>query len=143
MQRKPTDPKSSIISRKSVSLMFILAFNMMIILLPQFGLLLKKHDLLKAQTIVFITMVFMEMINAYNSRSEGSLIKINPFANKWLNLAVLSSILATILIVQVPALTYIFKTSILTFSDWGLALLLSLSALLFSEATKLFLNKKL
>ena len=142
MQRKPADPKSSIFSKKSVSLMFILAFNMMIILLPQFSLLLKKHDLIKAQTIVFVTMVFMEMINAYNSRSEGLLIKINPFSNKWLNLAVLSSISATILIVQVPGLAHIFKTSVLTFSDWGLALLLSLSAFLFSEGAKILLNKK-
>lgn len=137
MNRPPARPDKSIFSKKAVLLMLVLSLNMLIVLLPQFGWLLKSSSLIKAQTIVFATMVFMEMINAYNSRSEGSILKINPFSNKWLNLAVLSSFMATVLIVQLPVLSQLFNTVNLDISDWLLAFILSLSALVFSELGKL------
>jgi P-type Ca2+ transporter type 2C len=142
MKRKPLNPEKSIFSKKSVSLMFILALNMGFVLLPQFAFLLKNNMvLLKAQTIVFITMVLMEMLNAYNSKTDGSLFKINPFNNKWLNLAVLSSLLATLAIVEVPGLARIFGTTVLKLSDWGMAIGLSLSALAVGEIAKILLAK--
>ncbi len=141
MQRKPLDPTKSIFSPKAVSLMFILAFNMAVVLLPQFSFLLKANSLVKAQTIVFVTMVLMEMINAYNSKSDKSLFKINPFNNKWLNLAVLTSLLATFLVVQLPFVAHIFGTTVLSLAEWGTALGLSLSALLVGEIAKTVLSK--
>lgn len=142
MKQKPIPPEQSIFSQKAIILMFVLSLNMVLVLLPQFSYLIIKFDLIKAQTIVFVTMILMEMINAYNSRSEDSLTRSNPFANKWLNLAVLSSVLLTIIIVQAPVLARIFKTSSLSFGEWGLALALSFSAFLVSEASKALLNKK-
>ena len=141
MLRKPSDPSKSIFSFKAVALMFILALNMALVLLPQFSTLINKTNLLKAQTIVFVTMVLMEMVNAYNSRSEGSLFKINPFKNKWLNLAVLSSVLATVAIVQMPLFSRLFKTVSLSLFEWLTAIVLSLTALFFSETAKLVLAK--
>jgi len=138
---KPQDPSQSIFSKKAVSLMFILSLTMAVVLLPQFSLLLKAKSLVKAQTIVFITMVLMEMINAYNSRTDGSLFKINIFANQWLNLAVLSSIVSTALIIQIPAISRIFGTTVLSLTDWLMAIVLSLSVFLVSEMAKVALSK--
>ncbi|PIS09450.1 ATPase [Candidatus Beckwithbacteria bacterium CG10_big_fil_rev_8_21_14_0_10_34_10] len=142
MKRKPQDPKVSIFSKKAVYLMFILAFNMALVLLPQFNFFLKRHNLVRTQTIVFITMVLMEMLNAYNSRSDGSLLRIKVFNNKWLNLAVLLSLGSTVLIVQNPLLSKLFKTVGLSLNEWLLALLLSLSAIVVGEMGKLSLKDK-
>jgi P-type Ca2+ transporter type 2C len=142
MKRKPEDPNKSIFSQKSVGLLVILAINMAIVLLPQFSNLISQTSLIKAQTLVFATMVFMEMVNAYNSRSEGSIFKINPFANKWLNLAILTSLGATAAIIQVPVLANLFGTVSLSSSEWLTAFIFSLSAIGFAEAGKLILKDR-
>ena len=121
--------------------MFVLALSMAIVLLPQFSLLVKKNELIKAQTIAFVTMVLIEMVNAYNSRTDSSILRINPFSNKWLNLAVASSILTTFLVVQVPWLSKFFGTTTLGANEWLMALVLSFSALIFSEGTKIALRR--
>jgi len=141
LKRKPISPSESIFSKKSIILMFILAFNMLLVLIPQFGYVLSKAGLIKAQTIVFVTMVLMEMVNSYNSRSDNSLFKINPFANSKLNLAVAFSVLLTIMIVQVPYLSSIFGTTPLVVKEWLMVVTLSLSALVMAEIAKLVLNK--
>jgi len=141
MKRDSADSNKGIFSTKSVILMFLLAGNMALVLLPQFAFYAKSYQLIKVQTFVFITMVMMEMMNSYNSRSDQSIFTINPLANKWLNLAVASSIIATILIVQVPQLSYLFGTSSLTIKEWFIALLLSSSTLFFAEIGKVFLDK--
>ena len=141
MKRKPASANQSLFSSKSVIMMFVLALNMAIVLLPQFSFLIKKNELARAQTIVFVTMILMEMVNAYNSRSDSSIFKTNPLSNKWLNLAVAGSVLATFLVVQAPWLSKFFGTTILGGKDWLMALVLSFSALIFSEVTKLALRK--
>jgi len=141
MKRKPLPAGASILSGKMMILIVVLALNIAVVLLPQFYFSLNKMDLIKAQTIIFVALIFMEMINSFNSRTQNSLFTINPFANKWLNLAVLGSVLTTFLIIEIPALGKLFGTTTLNISEWGLALLLSSSALVFSEATKFILAK--
>lgn len=141
MKRKPSPPNQGIFPAKTIVLMFILAINIAIVLLPQFAWFLPKVGLIKAQTMAFTTMVLIEMINSYVSRSQMSLFKINPFANKWLNLAVLTSLVTTFLIIQTPIITKLFGTVALNSLEWSICLVLSLSALLFSETGKFILNK--
>lgn len=141
LKRKPVPPKESIFSRKSIILMLVLALNMFLVLIPQFTLLVKKYDITKAQTMVFATMVLMEMINSYNSRSDNSLFSIKPLANKWLNLAVLFSVFITALIIQVPLLSSLFGNVPLVSKEWLIVVVVSFSALVFSEIAKLALIK--
>jgi len=141
MKRKPAGASQILFSSKLIILMFVLALSMAIVLLPQFSLLVKKNELIKAQTIAFVTMVLIEMVNAYNSRTDSSILRINPFSNKWLNLAVASSILTTFLVVQVPWLSKFFGTVTLKVDEWLMALVLSFSALIFSEGTKIALRR--
>lgn len=141
MKRKPLAPNQGIFPKKTIILMFILATNIALALLPQFAWLLPKAGLIKAQTMAFVTLVMIEMVNSYNSRSQKSLFQINPFGNKWLNFAVLSSLITTFLIIQIPFMAKLFGTVTLNASEWLLCLGLGLSALLFSEASKFILNK--
>ncbi|MCX6791474.1 MAG: HAD-IC family P-type ATPase [Candidatus Gottesmanbacteria bacterium] len=141
LERKPVPKKESIFSRKSVILILVLAVNMVVVLIPQFHYLLSKVDLIKAQTIIFATMVMMEMVNSFNSRSDRSIFASNPFSNKWLNLAVISSVSTTFLIIQVPLLSSLFKTTALETNEWFMVTVFGFSALFFSETTKFIMDK--
>jgi len=139
MKRKPRDPQETIFSKKIVTFIMILALNMMLVLLPEFYWYWRNEGLLKAQTMMFVTMVLFEMFNAYNSRSdEKSVFKIGMFNNKWLNTAVVSSIVLMLLIIQIPTLNSIFHVTHLNLFDWILSVGISSSALIISEIWKVF-----
>ncbi len=66
-------------------------------------------DTKKAQTMTWLVIVFFELYQAFTCRSTRySVFKVGPFKNKWLILAVVFSLLTTILLVFVPALHPIF-----------------------------------
>jgi Ca2+-transporting ATPase len=59
-----------------------------------------------------------------------------PFANKWLNLAVLWELLLLALIIYVPVLHAPFSTSALSLTDWWLTLGLALTVVPVLEVAK-------
>ncbi|MEM5793539.1 MAG: cation-translocating P-type ATPase [Candidatus Aenigmatarchaeota archaeon] len=141
MRRKPRKPTESIFSRKTVILMSLLSFNMLIALLPIFKIYLEKEGLIKAQTMVFVGLSMFQFVNSYISKSgENYIFKTNLFGNKWLNLSIIFSILFLILIIQVPVFGKIFGVERLGLIDWILITICSMSALLFSEVGKFVLN---
>jgi len=53
--------------------------------------------------MAFVTLCMSELLRAYTARSERyPLLKIGIFSNKWMNLAVLLSILLVLMVVYVP-----------------------------------------
>lgn len=87
--------------------------------------------------MVSVTIILLEMSNAFNSRSERcSIFKLGWFSNKWLVWAVLSSLSLMVLVLFVPYLALLFHTVPLRFNDWIVALGISCSALVFVELHK-------
>jgi Ca2+-transporting ATPase len=104
---------------------------------------MKEEILLKGQTIVLAMMILFELINAYNNRSDRhSLFKVGFFKNKWLNWAILSSVVLAVIVIQVPALDQLFHTSFLTAKDWIIVTLAALTIFPIVEITKWILNRK-
>jgi len=137
MKRKPRKPDENIFSKRMLLLISILVLNMFLVIIPLFNFYLKKSNLVKAQTVVFSTMVMFELFNAYNSRSDAKpLLRMNAFKNKWLNLSVLFSLVVLILIIQVPFLSNLFHTTSLTLQDYTIIFLSASSALFVSETFK-------
>jgi Ca2+-transporting ATPase len=79
-------------------------------------------DLERARTLAFSTVVVLELVRIYMIRSKYD---IGLFSNKYLILAVLSSIGLHMLVVYTP-LSLFFKTVPLVLADWGLIALVSL-----------------
>jgi magnesium-transporting ATPase (P-type) len=99
--------------------------------------------LAKAQTMVLVTIILFEMFAAFNCRSTRySIFKLGWFSNKWLVLAVLSSIFLMALVLYVPPLAFLFHTVPLGLPDWIVALLISSSALVFVELYKLIWERR-
>jgi len=133
------------ILNKSLIFWFIIAgFCMMILTLivfyVAFNILGQSFD--SARTIALVTLIFLEIGNAYNFMSFRKKVgfkslKVNPY----LSYASVISILATIIIVYTPA-NKIFGTVPIPFIDWVVALIAGLSMILIFNFFKGINNKK-
>ncbi|MBI5054301.1 MAG: cation transporting ATPase C-terminal domain-containing protein, partial [Chloroflexi bacterium] len=69
----------------------------------------------------------IQFFKAYNFRSDRHSVLNKPFANKWLNLAILWELALLVVIVYVPVLHEPFGTFSLPLIDWAIVILLSLT----------------
>lgn len=79
-----------------------------------------------ARTLAFSTLVFAQLIYVFQCRSEQkSLHEIAVFGNKWLVIAVLSSVVMQLVGTYWPPAQAVLKTVPLSIGDWGIVLLFS------------------
>lgn len=97
----------------------------------------------KASTVAFCTLVLAQMANTLNARNQNqSITRSKIFNNTFLNIAVLISVLLTIMIVNIPFLQQAFNTTYLSLSEWLLILIASFSIVIIEEFRKLIFYKK-
>ncbi|HEX9596472.1 MAG TPA: cation-translocating P-type ATPase [Anaerolineales bacterium] len=130
MRRKPRNPRTGIFTRPVVTLMLTGGIWSALLNLGLFTWALNSgRSLQEAMTMTFVTLVLIEFFKAYNYRSDRHSVLNRPFANKWLNYAVLWELLLLLLIVNLPSLQGAFGTLSLPLVDWfiviGLALTIS------------------
>jgi Ca2+-transporting ATPase len=95
-----------------------------------------------ARTMAFATLSISELLRAYTSRSERySLLALGVFTNKWMQIAVLSSLVILLAIIYVPFLDPIFSTTFLTLQDWLIMLPLILLPSVAAEINKWVLRR--
>ena len=137
MLRPPRDPKESVFTLPVKLLIGTVALLMTAGIIPVFASVLPGEGLVKAQTMAFTMVTMFEMFNAFNCRSERhSIFEVGPFANRWLVLAVLSSILLQAAVIYIPFLQSIFGTAALSLADWLLITAISSSAFIVVEVGK-------
>jgi len=91
----------------------------------------------EAQALCFVTLMVIGEFTALACRSEKeSLLKMGLFKNKWLLLAVVGTIAATMPIIYIPALQQYFHTYSLRWTDWGIAILASATLFVAVEVGK-------
>ncbi|SFB19530.1 Ca2+-transporting ATPase [Lentibacillus halodurans] len=127
MKRGPRNPKEGIFARglgfKVVSRGILIG----VVALIAFMLAYEGNpdNLIYAQTIAFTTLVMAQLIHVFDCRSEQSIFARNPFENKYLVLAVLSSVLLLLVVIYWEPLQPIFHTTALGLRDWMLILIFS------------------
>ncbi|MBI5819069.1 MAG: cation-translocating P-type ATPase [Verrucomicrobia bacterium] len=137
MRRMPRDPRAGIFTRPVVLLMLMGGLWSMAINFGVFAWALNSgRSLSEAMTMTFVTLVLTELIKAYNFRSDRHTVFRRPFANKWLNLAILWELALLVLIVHVPFLERAFGTFNLPLTDWAIAAGLALTILPALELAK-------
>ena len=143
MELPPRDPKESIFTEKVKWYIGGLAVNIFLGLFPLFYWYWKEVGLAKAQTMVLVTIILFEMFIAFNCRSTRySIFRLGWFSNRWLVLAVVTSVFLMALVLYVPYLAFLFHTVPLGLSDWIVALVVSCSALVSIELYKLIWEKQ-
>ncbi|SDC00959.1 plasma-membrane calcium-translocating P-type ATPase [Raineyella antarctica] len=104
------------------------------------GLLPGQHSFQEAQTAGFTTLVFAQLFNAINSRSETSSAFHRLFVNPWLWGAIGVVVVLQVLVVQVPLLQTAFSTAPLTLTQWATCVAMGSVVLWFDELRKIVLR---
>lgn len=142
MKRKPRNPRTGIFTRPVVLLM--LAGGLWSTLVNLSMYLWASHSgrtQTEAMTMTFVTLVVIEFFKAYNFRSDRQSLFYRPFANKWLNIAILWELSLLSLVVYLPILHAPFNTFSLTIEDWVVILLAACTINPVLEGTK-WLHRK-
>ena len=127
MRRKPRDPRTGIFTRPVVALMLIGGLWSALVNLSLFAWALStERTVEEAATLIFVALVLIEFFKAYNFRSDWHSVLNRPFANRWLNLAILWELLLLSLVVYVPFLQAPLRTFSLPLMD--LAIVAGLAA---------------
>ncbi|UII57359.1 calcium-translocating P-type ATPase, SERCA-type [Cytobacillus spongiae] len=120
MKRKPRNPKEGVFARglgwKVVSRGFLIGLVTLFAFMISYG----QHPdhLAYAQTVAFATLVMAQLIHVFDCRSEVSVLSRNPFGNKYLVWAVLSSLLLMFVVIYYPPIQPIFHTVSIAAKDW-------------------------
>ena len=101
------------------------------------GLIEGTRDLANARTAGFTVLVFTQLYNCFNARSDTASAFHRLFVNPWLWGAVALSLLLQIAVVEVDILNVAFGTVPLTFDQWVLCAAMGSAVLWFRELSKL------
>lgn len=145
MEQPPRPPKEPIINRNmQIGIFFqTLAITAVTLLAFWIGSTDPQHHLY-AQTMAFVTLSVSELLRAYTARSEYyPLLKIGLFNNRWMNLAVLSSLVLILAVVYIPFLQNVFGTEALGWPQWADILPLIIIPSVVAELTKVFLLRRM
>jgi Ca2+-transporting ATPase len=121
MSRTPRNPGTGIFTRPVVSLMSIGGIWSAAVNIGVFAWALNSGMRVeKAMSMTFVSLVLIQFLKAYNYRSDRISVFSHPFANKWLNLAILWELLLLYLIVTLPFLENAFGTFSMSLTEWAL-----------------------
>jgi Ca2+-transporting ATPase len=101
------------------------------------GLIEGTGNMAYAQTMAFTTLVFFQLFNVFNARSDERSAFYGLFHNRWLWSAIAFSVLLQIAVIYVPFLQRAFSTTSLTGADWLRCLAVGSSVLWLRELSKL------
>ena len=96
-----------------------------------------------ARTAAFTTLVFAQLFNALNSRSDHFSAFHQMFANKWLWLSIAFGVISQVLVVNVPLLQEMFSTESLTWRHWLTSIALASLVLWYDEVRKIFVRARI
>jgi Ca2+-transporting ATPase len=139
MNRPPRNPRKGIFTRPVVTLMGLGGIWSAVVNLSLFAWALHAgRGVAQAMTMAFVSLVLIQFFKAYSFRSDRHSAFHQPFANRWLNLAILWELLLLGLIVSMPFLQGIFGTAGLSVLDW-----LAITGLAFTVVPVLEIGKRM
>lgn len=120
MRRKPRNPNEGVFARGLGWKVLSRGFLIGLVTLIAFMTVYQKDpdNLVYAQTIAFATLVMAQLIHVFDCRSEKSILARNPFENKYLTFAVLSSVFLMLIVIYYPPLQPVFHTMPIEARDW-------------------------
>ncbi len=142
MERPPRPARTGIFTRRVVTLMIVGGAWSTAANLALFTWALQSgRSLSEAMTMTFLSLVVIEFVKAFNFRSDHRSIIHRPFANKWLNLALLWEMGLLVFILSFPPIYEPFGIYPLSRTDWMIAMGPALGITPVLELTKWLLGK--
>jgi Ca2+-transporting ATPase len=142
MRRPPRDPGAGIFSRPVILLMILGgAWSMLATLMLFYWGLQSSIGQGTATSLTFAALVLIQFVKAYVFRSDRQSILVRPFANRWLNIAIVWELMLLMLIFYLPPLQVAFGTHPLTFREWAIVTGIALTIIPVLEGGKVILRK--
>jgi Ca2+-transporting ATPase len=130
MQRSPRDPSRGLFGRRLVALMLVGGAWSTVVNAGLYAWLLHAGRApAEAMALTFVSLVLIQLLNAYGYRSDRRTVLHRPFANRWLNLAVAWEVLMLATVMYLPALQAPFGTFDMPLADGLLVLALASTVL--------------
>jgi Ca2+-transporting ATPase len=145
MDRPPRPVNEPVINREMVSGIVVQTVAITIAILSAFlvGLTWYPGDVVRAQTMAFVTLSVSELLRAYTSRSEHyGLHQIGLFSNKYMQWAVVASLAIILAVVYLPFLNVLFETEPLGLREWAAMIPLMFVPSLAAEVNKWTLRRQ-
>jgi Ca2+-transporting ATPase len=137
MHRQPRNPRTGVFTRRVVVLLLAGGVWSAMVNLALFaGLMAVGRPLEEAMAMTFVSLVLIQLLKAYNYRSDRLSVFDRPFVNRWLNAAVTWEMGLLLLLVYVPALHAPFGTFSFSGPDWLLAVAAASTVVPVLEAVK-------
>ncbi|MDY0130362.1 MAG: HAD-IC family P-type ATPase, partial [Methanosarcina vacuolata] len=143
MRQKPRNVEEGLITRREISASLgiggLIALQALLVLNWALD---RNFSIEKLQTLIFTLVVFSEMFNAFNWRSDRySIFSLGLFTNKPLVYAVLTTVILQLVVIYVPFFQTAFRTVPLSLFEWGVVLSLASTTLISMELVKYFSGK--
>ncbi len=138
MNKKPRNVNEGILDKKTLYFIGIAGFIIGLVTIGTF-VIAKNNGFgdQKAETIFFISLIFARIFNGLACRSlENSVFSLSLLKNLPLVYSILTSLLFTILVVQIPILQKAFHNDSLLLNDWTFAIISGIIVLFTLELYK-------
>ncbi|WP_243683761.1 cation transporting ATPase C-terminal domain-containing protein [Methanosarcina barkeri] len=140
MRQKPRNVEEGLITSREISASLgiggLIALQALLVLNWALD---RNFSIEKLQTLIFTLVVFSEMFNAFNWRSDRySIFSLGLFTNKPLVYAVLTTVILQLVVIYVPFFQTAFRTVPLSLFEWGVILSLASTTLISMELIKYF-----
>lgn len=156
MSKKPRNPHQKILSRNFIGRIFYIGGFMALIVMSVYMWNLYQigwswehssdkflvSDFNQINSLAFVLLTMIQMANTLNARSEEeSILRLNLFSNPKLLWAIVSSILLTVVMVELPLAQQYFHTAPLSLLQWLIVIVAACSIILFEELRKFIARK--
>jgi Ca2+-transporting ATPase len=137
LDEPPRNPKTGIIYTGMMYRILFMGVIMAVGTYILFWRQLPSLGLEQARTIAFCTMVFFQLFNALNARSDRlSMFKLGFWSNRWLVIGLLGGIILQIIVVYAPPMQRLFYTTSMEAYQWGIAIGVAVIILVAEEIRK-------
>jgi Ca2+-transporting ATPase len=141
MEGRPRETKEGIISKlMSQRIAFMAAIISVGTLLLYVNVLSTNRE--QAVTMAFLTIAIFQLVNAFNCKSERSVLHKSALANRWLIIAVIVALAIQLAVVYVPALQSAFRTVPVGPSELAFVFAVCLSIFVLEEIRKRLMPAK-
>lgn len=123
MDRPPRSPNESIFAHGLAKLIVVRGILIAVSTIASFMIInAMSKSVASARTAALVTLVLSQLIHVFECKSEHkSLFELPVFSNRYLVLAVLSSLLLLLGIIYLPYLSAVFGTTALALNEWLIA----------------------
>jgi len=141
MERRPRETNEGIISKlMSQRIAFMAAIISIGTLLLYVDVLSTNRE--QAVTMAFLTIAIFQLVNAFNCKSERSVLHRSALSNRWLIISVVAALALQLAVVYVPALQFAFRTVPVGPSELAYVFAVCLSIFVLEEARKRLMPAK-